>query len=33
MRADEEARLLILEHLGDVDAELGEPSASAPLFM
>ena len=33
VRADEEACLLILEHLGDVEAEAGGETASATLFM
>lgn len=33
VRADEEAHVLVLEHLGDVPVEAGEPSLAAPLFM
>lgn len=33
MRADEEAHLLVLEHLGDVPVEGDATTMSAPLFM
>ena len=33
MRADEEAQLLILEHLGDEDAQTSERALTATLFM